>query len=247
MSASPSETNDTYENRIVAFVDILGFKDLVVNRKVSIILKAMMIIRKRLNLIDGVAQSPINKSQFSDSIILSCPNDHNGTIHLLHFTSLLASEFFLNGVLCRGAIASGEMLHNGDVAFGPALIVAIEMERQLAIYPRILVTEDVADGFVDAKNAVRSPRRQLGAGAYFRRDFDHLLHLDIFSPTMFVPPETGTIKEAVQPVHRQVLNRIDAEQSIESMKIRAKLFWLSTYLEYVDEFHGNTHFNIRDS
>jgi hypothetical protein len=132
------------------------------------------------------------------------------------------------------------------VAFGPALINAIELENSLAIYPRVLVTDDVADAFVAAKNAGISQHRQLSEGAYFRRDFDHVLHIDIFSPKMFVPPQAGTITEAIRPVHQHVMEGIKYPQSPNEMKIQAKLFWISSYLSYVDEFHGNIYFKVQN-
>jgi hypothetical protein len=136
------------------------------------------------------------------------------------------------------------MHHNGNVAFGPALIDAIDMERQLAVYPRILVTETVADKFVEIKNADRPKWQRDGQAAFFRRDFDHLLHLDIFSYAMFVPAKTGTIKVAVQGVHQHIMNRIDVTETPDVMKIQAKLFWIRTYLDYVVELHGAWRFII---
>jgi hypothetical protein len=233
-----------YENRVVAFIDILGFKNLVANGKVSTILDALGVIRKRLKLIEDVRQSPLKASQFSDSVILSAPNDDNGLVHTIHFVSLLASELFLKGIWCRGAIASGNMHHEGNMAFGQALIDAMEMENQVAIYPRILVTESLADQFVNIKNANLPKWRRTDLAAYFRRDFDHLLHLDIFSYKMFVPPKTGTIKSAVGVVHRHIMNDINVTEAPSVMKIQAKLFWISTYLHYVEEMHGAWHFTI---
>ena len=246
MSTSQSESQFSYEDRVVAFLDILGFKNLISNGSVSIILKAMGIVARRLALIEDVSNSAIRKSQFSDSIILSSQKSDDGIIHLVHFTSLLVSELFLNGIWCRGALATGSMLHDGDVAFGPALVDAIELECSLAIYPRVLVTDNVADAFVSAKNRRLARHRQLSTDAYFRRDFDHVLHLDIFSPTMFIPPQTGTITDAIGPVHKYVMDGINCTQTPSIMKIQAKLFWIASYLSYVDQFHGKTHFNIQE-
>jgi hypothetical protein len=244
MKKHRSKTADAYEDRVVAFIDILGFKELVSKGKVSTILKAMEVIRKRVKLIENVTHSPLKTSQFSDSLILSALNDDDGVVHIIHFVSLLASELFLNGIWCRGAIASGALHHDGSVVFGQAFIDAIELERQLAVYPRILVTETVAERFVETKNTGLPKWRRAGSDAYFRRDFDHLLHLDIFSYKMFIPPKTGTIKDAVKGIHRYLIDGIDVTETPSHMKIQAKLFWISTYLSYVEEVHGAWHFTI---
>src|SRR5258705_10405392 len=145
-------TNKTYEKSVVAFLDILGFKELVTKGKLSVVLGAMEIIKKRIKLIDSFRDSPLKSSQFSDSLIISAPDNDDGVIHLVHFTSLLASQLCLSGIWTRGALTMGQMHHRGDVAFGPALIDAVEMERELAIYPRILTTCSLAERFVRAKN-----------------------------------------------------------------------------------------------
>jgi len=238
------KSSEGYKDRIVAFVDILGFKNLVVKGKVSTILKSMEIIRERVALIPNTKDSPLETSQFSDSLILSAPNDANGVIHLVHFVSLLAAELFLDGIWCRGAITSGRMHHEGSVAFGPALIDAIEMEERLAVYPRILVTYAVADRFVEAKNDDLPKHRRSSTGEFFRQDIDHLLHLHIFSPFMFIPKKTGTIKKAVNDVYRHVLKGIDATETPANMNIQAKLFWIGAYIEEVKETFGAYHFTI---
>ena len=244
MKSSPSKTTDAYEDRVVVFIDILGFRNLVANAEVSIISQAMAIIKKRIRRIEDIRDSPLVISQFSDSVIVSTPNDDNGLVHTVHWVSLLASELFLKGIWCRGAVTSGNMYHNGNVAYGPALIDALEMECQLAVYPRILVTETIADKFVEIKNADRPKWQRDGQASFFRRDFDHLLHLDIFSYAMFVPAKTGTIKDAVQGVHQHIMNRIDVTETPDVMKIQAKLFWIRTYLDYVVELHGAWRFII---
>lgn len=206
----------------------------------------MSIVQKRLQLIEGVPASPLNTSQFSDSLIVSAPYTDEGIVHAVHFSSLLASELFMNGIWCRGAIVSGTMHHKGNVAFGQALIDAVEMESQLAVYPRILISEGVADKFITTKNAHLPKWRKVGTSAYFRRDFDHLLHLDIFSCKMFVPPKTGTIKDALKVVNRYVLERIDVAENLGVMKIQSKLFWISAYLRYAEELHGAWHFTVNN-
>ena len=238
------KSSEGYQHRVVAFVDILGFKSLVAKGKVSTILKAMEIIRERVRLIPDNIDSPLQTSQFSDSLILSAPNDGNGVIHLVHFVSLLTSELFLHGIWCRGAITSGKMHHEGSVAFGPALIDAIEMECRLAVYPRILVTYAVADRFVEAKNNDLPKHRMSSTGCFFRRDIDHLLHLNIFSPFMFIPQKTGTIEKAINGVNRHVIKGIDATETPANMNIQAKLFWIVAYIKEVKETFGAYHFTI---
>jgi hypothetical protein len=90
-----SKTADTYQDRIVAFIDILGFRNLVANGEVATIYNAMEIIKKKIKFFKRVRESPLATSQFSDSVILSAPNDDKGLVYTVHFVSLLASELYL--------------------------------------------------------------------------------------------------------------------------------------------------------
>ena len=75
-----SKTVDTYQDRIVAFIDILGFRNLVANGEVATIYNAMEIIKKKIKFFKRVRDSPLATSQFSDSVILSAPNDDKGLV-----------------------------------------------------------------------------------------------------------------------------------------------------------------------
>jgi hypothetical protein len=52
-----------------------------------------------------------------------------------------------SGLLIRGAITIGDIVHDDSIVFGPALNRAYELESQQAIYPRIILDPDVGDGF----------------------------------------------------------------------------------------------------
>lgn len=236
---------DTYEDRAVAFIDILGFKNLVRDGRVSTILNAMEIIKRRIREIEGVREVKVDISQFSDCLILSAPNNKSGLPYLVHFASLVASELFLNGIWCRGGITTGQIYHKGSVAFGQALIDAYNLESQLAVYPRILITWDTADSFVELKNDGQPRHKLRSRGNFFRQDFDNNLHLDIFSPMMSLPQSTGILKETtVKTVHDHISAQIDVSEKIDVMKIQSKLFWISDYMRYVEEAHGDWHVTV---
>lgn len=43
------------------------------------------------------------------------------------------------GLLIRGGLTVGELYHDENIVYGPAMIRAYEMENKMAIYPRIIV------------------------------------------------------------------------------------------------------------
>ena len=48
-----------------------------------------------------------------------------------------------NDILCRGAVTYGKLIHTKEMIFGPALVQAYETESKAALYPRIILSEDL--------------------------------------------------------------------------------------------------------
>jgi hypothetical protein len=224
---------------MVAYIDILGFGELVNSNKVGIILRAMKIIQRRLREIDGFPNSPLRHTMFSDTVVFSAELTDEGIVALIHNVAYLTATLFLKGIFCRGAITNGQLYHRGATIFGPALIDAYRLESLLAIYPRIIVSYELAERFLGIKNGRLPGDLHRGMGDYFRHDFDNQYHVDVLSPWMSRPPRSGLVSNTVvRVVETHLLKQIDASDSVESQRKRAKLFWLSGYLQYVKKVHG---------
>ena len=140
-----------YEKRFVAFLDILGFKEMIketyingeeFNRIKKVLGKIANM--KDLNYHDKYPQNEIGKdvSVFSDSIIISYSADMSIGAPLLHILIDLVHlciNLLSNNIFVRGGITFGEIIHNENVCFGPAMIKAYEIEQKEAFYPRIVV------------------------------------------------------------------------------------------------------------
>lgn len=90
---------------------------------------------------------PMRVTQFSDSFVLSCPAENTGSCRLLLQTLYAVKRLFFwhLGVLMRGGVAMGKLIHEqGGVLFGPAMNEAYELESKSAIYPRVLIADEVA-------------------------------------------------------------------------------------------------------
>jgi hypothetical protein len=229
-----------YEDRTIAYIDILGFTELVRQHNVSKIRNALGLVRSHLQRIKNLPRAPLISSTFSDTVVLSSQNDEMGLPYLIYSAAALAAELFLRGIFSRGGITSGELYHRRDAIFGQALIDAYYIESRLAMFPRIIVTESIVENFVIFRNNQLSQSRQMPSGSYFRRDFDNLYHLDFFSPWLFVPSRTGTIRQTVvKRINRHIRQMIDVSESIEVKRKMSKIFWVGEYMRYVDESHGS--------
>jgi hypothetical protein len=180
---------------------------------------------------------------FSDLVVFSARRADDGLLAVVHIVAYLAADLMLKGILCRGAIATGQLHHRGDVIFGPALIEAYDIERQLALYPRIVIGWRLVDEFVSEKNRDRPKWKRHGTAQYFREDFDKQLHIDVLSPWVSKPPRAGAVKKTiVQPIRSRFMKEISAGDSLEDQRKQAKISWLFKYLDYVEEAHGDWRF-----
>lgn len=87
----------------------------------------------------------LEKSQFSDTIVMSAPFTADAVDSLIASNMYLAAELLKEGVFVRGGIAAGWMFHKRDVLFGDGLIAAYDIENRIAKYPRIVVADEVAE------------------------------------------------------------------------------------------------------
>jgi len=140
-----------YNERIVAFIDILGFKNIITSDKYKAegISHLLKYLRKQYTL-DKYPHSEIVKptlSFFSDNIFLSYSyspeNELNIYEDFIHRTSIMQAILFSFGILTRGAVTRGFAIHNEEECFGPAVVRAAELESKIAIYPRIICDKNL--------------------------------------------------------------------------------------------------------
>jgi hypothetical protein len=147
-----------YENRIVIFIDILGFKNTIrktINadgsdnsKQIEGIIEALNLIRTQLNVdLDNKNDLQTRKiTHFSDSIIISFKEDQEGEVfNTLYCIQKLIILLIEKGIICRGAISYGKLVHNNQYVFGPALIKAYETETKAALYPRIILDRTIIE------------------------------------------------------------------------------------------------------
>lgn len=143
-----SKEKDTikYTEGYVAFIDILGFKNFVNVRenaeKTKELFDFVAIIK---DLFNNQEKWGIKMAYFSDSIVITTEDNW---LKLLVPISFI--DFYLQNKLnlsYRGGIYKGEYYHKDGIAFGPAINEAYMLEQR-AIYPRIILSDNIED-YVD--------------------------------------------------------------------------------------------------
>jgi hypothetical protein len=137
--------NPTYERKVVAFYDILGWRAEIesadADQKKIGDLRRLILQHSRMSRLP--VESPVNVSTFSDNIVISSIPHKDVTPYFLREMAGIQLMTASMGFLLRGGIAVGDIIHDEEVVFGPALNRAYELESNVAVYPRIVVDESV--------------------------------------------------------------------------------------------------------
>lgn len=131
-----------YQERAVAFIDVLGFTALVKGSDADPTARlkiAKLIATNKLFEKFTSEMFPIDAAFFSDSFVLSMNVDR--LFYLIRETGNLCRLLLLLGFPCRGAITAGALYHRERIVVGPALVNAYQLEQSVSIYPRIILDD----------------------------------------------------------------------------------------------------------
>ncbi len=137
--------------RFVAFLDIMGFRDLVYRKPHQKVLDVMEEFKKPINKIESEAvnatqgkygwntfnKTIVKPTVFSDSVLLSSSDGSIGSFkHIIWDTKMIITHALIKGVPIKGAIAYGKQTSDPDHSLfvGKPLIDAYELQNELVIY-----------------------------------------------------------------------------------------------------------------
>jgi hypothetical protein len=171
-----------YQQRAVAFIDVLGFADLVnrsesdpeMRAKVGSLIATNALFEK---FVKQFLSPSADAAVFSDSFVLSMSADQ--IIHMVREVGYLCRRLLLLGLPCRGAITSGSLYHRGQIVVGPALIKAYQLERDVAVYPRVLLDDA---SMATWRNEFNPPSEHQNINSLVKKDRDGQHFIDIFHP-----------------------------------------------------------------
>lgn len=189
----PQIPHQKYEDRLVAFIDVLGFSDMV-NHTVADVQKLQCLTAALKSLYDrfwiwesdGVYSS-FAFTQFSDSIVISALAGTTDSFEMLQQLLSGIMELVDNyGILVRGGIARGLLIHDREMVVGPAMIEAYHLESKVAMYPRIIIAKDLKEQIeTDLVEYLRSHttlKDVPGFNNLFKTDEDGWCYLDYVNP-----------------------------------------------------------------
>lgn len=131
-----------YEQRIVSYFDILGWRQEIENAGSDPSKIARLASIPRMFHFVAMANSERIKgahiSAFSDNVVVSVPYEVDRIQPTVRALARIQLGIACMGFWTRGAITIGSLYHDDHVVFGPALNRAYELESKHAIYPRTL-------------------------------------------------------------------------------------------------------------
>ena len=160
-----------YQDKFVAFVDILGFKELVNNSATTGDADSVARIISRLGserdiqlyLQDGAEICPASTnlerdlgfriSQVSDCVVVSAEVSPAGAINIVNYCRKVAERLLLREhLLCQGYLTRGQIYHEGMTFFGPGYQRAVEGEKRAAAVQ--WKGDEVGTPFIELDNSV---------------------------------------------------------------------------------------------
>lgn len=202
-----------YEEKLVAFIDILGVKDKVKEGgdDAAQVVNIMMQIRTYVDTECSslVKQERLHFLQIGDGFFIvsdaDCINEVCKILSLIQWQVLIYLQMLLRGVLTAGQVSEGE---NGEFFIGPAIIEALELEGENAIFPRIIYENKKIEKYINKESFDFN---------YIVEDEDKIKYLDFIEFN----------------IDNEQLSKDDLENLLEKHEVKKEL--KKRYEKYVNE------------
>ena len=166
-----------YEEKIVAFIDILGFSNLIKSlddepELHELLYSSLETIKsfKTDSESEDTVTSEYEVSCFSDSIVISGNSyELSGVVWAICWLQL---QLLTRGILIRGAITKGKLIHSNDILYGQGMLKAYELESKVSVYPRVIL---------DPEMNFSVPKEHSFPISFLKEDVDGLYYVDPFS------------------------------------------------------------------
>jgi hypothetical protein len=141
-------TAATYENRFIAYVDILGFENLVNQSEETSdpTLESLLDLTRKLGSSEDnvrYAQSGLRVTQVSDCVVVSSEVSPAGVINLLQHCFETSINLLMVGRLCRGYATRGNIFHADRQFMGSGYMKAYRSTEKSGGAPFIKIDQSV--------------------------------------------------------------------------------------------------------
>ena len=175
-------TDGLYQQKYVAFLDMLGFSNLVQQSgsDPSAHARVLEAIERLKETACDNPKTGMISTYFSDCIVLSCDRSPRGLNDMLRSLTMIAENLLVVDVLVRGGLAMGAMHHDRQLMFGPAMLDAYRMESKEVGHPTVLIAPEVQ---ADIKAAGLEPYMVRDDGEAEHHYLHYLINFALYDPT----------------------------------------------------------------
>jgi len=241
ISKSEFSFPDPMPKKFVAFIDVLGFSELVFknqNIELESYFKTVSDILAEMKA-DGDA---IESISISDSIILIAPISLQGLKKLIKGVRNIQKKLLFKNILMRGAISLGEVFFDDsrNIIVGKGYIRAYLLEQE-AVFPRVIIDPAILKemetdrvGFLRLTNGEQEQRQ---SNIIYEHSNDSQIPNDaIFVNYAYTITSEKTISKVIGKVYYNLKKNLYSEQ-----KLYSKYTWLKNYyLEFVKYSEATT-------
>lgn len=219
-----------YSHCYFAFIDLLGFKEIVKKKTCSEIVSIFDEAKKHYTInriLDGNVEVPIIPPEdihyyiMSDSVCIYIKDDIKSALPVLEWLCMNFQVRMLcldTPILVRGSISRGEIYEDNGVLFGPALVEAYMRSEKLAHVPRIVIP---AQFYEEAKD--QTEKAWLDGFTYLEQDgFYVTRYINYFC----MHKSTTNYRENV---YKYIMKTLDTSLD---QSVREKYLYVKSWMDY---------------
>lgn len=232
-----------YRDRYCAFVDILGFSELV--NGLSRNPESFIEVRRLLSMVykkptgrysrrfDG---SKFHVQNISDALCISTECNEPGLAHMFFSLTGLAQSLLVQGFFVRGAIVRGPLYHDERMVFGEALVHAYKLEQEIVRFPRIMVAKRVAYEFQASEIGNSDPQAiiQSSDGPFY---LHYLRNAVLLARKDLSQKARETIEERLNMMGGLIQTRFN--EAVDNPRHFEKIQWFGRYWNDTVRPYGN--------
>ncbi len=227
-----------YQDCYVAFLDILGFKELLKKDDFDQIFNIFKAIKefKPRPIFQMPVYSEIKFHIMSDSIIVYVDATQKDSFVSLTDVCAQIQMYLLRQdtpIIVRGGISRGTLYCEDGIIFGTGLSQAYMLEEGLAVYPRVIFTESTRAQAMENSGYSKflDHRHQ-----FYLKDDDELFYLDYLDTFSYLGhtlvKDIGKSKQNDIAFFEKITTFVDQHLSYElNPSVRAKYLWLKKKIQ----------------
>ena len=250
MSSNESQDKLKTEQYFVLYIDLLGSENRIkcdtddtwLNAINKLYLRAIDYTK---SLDENLYRIEYQVKIFSDNIVVAVkrPIKFPGYDNRLYFLMYVASYIQTHALidyswLLRGCLTIGDLYIDNNFVWGKALTRVINIESNLAVYPRIIMDEELV---INRREVADEPKQESGNNRSIEetdflfpvmKDSDGLFSRDYFAIQVQSDPNI-TLREIVDKSNNIIS---DLEQEADkAMEILQKIEWVKSYVKLAEK------------